>query len=269
MTTPLAYVVDVLALDLLVKHGSPSDQNLPEKTRIWFTVCMEPVSRRVMGFCFSKSAPNSGNIHTVLYEAFLASDEASAALPDEIWFDTDNEQLFANVQHLALTSHLALRSTPPSGKGVTERFFNQVQQVCGSEPFELPEGAIERFIAERIMTRLEERFDHFLSFYHHQAHPSTGECPLESWQRQARPSPVDSHLLFPLLHDGGQRRVLKDGIHYQGRAYWHAHLAFSVGQEVHIRVRPDQISPEKIEVFSDHHWLCSASLESGKERWSL
>lgn len=269
MTTPLAYVVDVLALDLPVKHEPLSDHNLPEETHIWLTVCMEPVSRRVMGFCFSKRPPNSGNIHTVLHEAFLVSDEASAALPDEIWIDTGNDLFSANVQHLALISHLTPRSTPPSGKGVTERFFRQVQQVCATDPFELTEGAIERFLAERIVTKLEERFDHFLSSYHHQVHPSTGESPLESWQRQAHPSPVDFHLLFPLLHDGGQRRVLKDGIHYHGKGYWHADLASSVGREVHIRVQPDRIYPKRIEVFSHHHWLCSASLENYKGRWSL
>jgi Mu transposase, C-terminal len=256
MATPLAYAIDTLAFDGYVNRSSLSDQSVPAKIRPHLTMCIEPVSKRILAFRLSEHHPDRESIKAILYEAFFADDENkhSASVPDEIWFD--KSVLFSSLQDLIQALHLTLCSIPPSAKGLIERLFFSIQNAC----FPGKDGSGNRFIAESALSELEERFAQFLLQYHHQVQSSTGLTPLESWQEQRRPSAVDPRMLSLLLCDGGQRRVVKDGIHYLKNRYWHSDLARYMGKEVHIRKVPTQITPETLEVFFEQQWICSASL---------
>lgn len=257
MTTPLAYAIDTLALDVYVNRSSPSDQNLPAMVRPYLTICMEPISKRVLAFCLSEYHIDLESIKAILYEAFLADGEQFVSVPDEIWFDKG--LLFSSLQDLTHALHITQCSMPPSAKGSVERLFLSIQNEC----FPRQDSSGNRFIAESTLSEIEERFIQFLLHHHHQVQPSTGLAPLESWQEQRRPSVFDPHVLYPLLHNGGKRRVLKNGIRYRHNTYWHSDLAYYVGKEIQIMMKPKQISPETIEGFFEQRWICSASSQEG------
>jgi hypothetical protein len=258
MATPLAYIIDATQLDVSIKSASSANQYEPMKIRPWLIVCFEPVSKRAIGFCFSEELPNPKGVKAVLYKSFLASSDDSryAAIPDEIWLDGGTDQLLLDMQHFMQTLHLTLRSTPLSGRGPIERFF----QACKTALCEISEDTLEHLTAKGTLSELEERFTQFLLHYHHQVQPSTGLTPLECWQEQCHPSLIDPRLLAPLLPEGGERLVMKDGIHYGERTYWHTDLAAYLGEKVFIRAQPFQTHPETIEVFFKQQWICSAYL---------
>jgi putative transposase len=263
MATPLAYIIDATRLDISIKSTSSANQCEPMKIRPWLIVCFEPISKRTMGSCFSEEPPNLKSIKAVLHKSFLASsdDGRSAAIPDELWFDGGIDQPLLDMQHFMQSLHLTLRSTPLSGRGQIERFF----RTCMTALCEISEDALEHLTAKGTLSDLEERFTQFLLHYHHQVQPSTGLTPLECWQEQCHPSLIDPHLLAPLLPEGGERHVMRDGIHYQGRTYWHADLASYLGKKVFIRVKPFQLHPETIEIFFEQQWICTAFLQAKKE----
>jgi hypothetical protein len=61
------------------------------------------------------------------------------------------------------------------------------------------------------------------------------------------------------------RRVLKEGIKYSGRVYWHADLATLVGEDVLVRAAPSYKAPDELEVYVENQWRCTAfALDSAK-----
>jgi Mu transposase, C-terminal len=54
------------------------------------------------------------------------------------------------------------------------------------------------------------------------------------------------------------RKVVKTGIKYQRRLYWHAALGGLVGQEVLVRSAPTYAAPDDIEIFHRKLWICTA-----------
>jgi hypothetical protein len=55
-----------------------------------------------------------------------------------------------------------------------------------------------------------------------------------------------------------RRRVIKTGIKYEHRLYWHTALADLVGKDVLIRRAPTYALPDDIEVFYRDVWICTA-----------
>jgi hypothetical protein len=59
--------------------------------------------------------------------------------------------------------------------------------------------------------------------------------------------------------------VLKEGIKYGGRIYWHAELATLVGEDVIVRAAPSYTTPDEVEVYFEQQWHCTAfALDSAK-----
>ncbi len=250
---PLVSVIDTCVFDVYVKRSLYSGQNLPMETRPCLTMLMDPVSRRVLASCVSEQRPGQENIKALLYDAFFAlgEDKRSVSLSDEISVEAGIDTWSPSIQSLAQEFHLTRRSASLFEKGALERFFSSVQRHV-DDPSEHP-------TLEWTVSELKEWFIHFIEHYHQHIQPSTGLTPLESWQKQDSPSPVNP---LPLLQESHQRRVMKDGIHVHRRVYWHVELAPYFGKEVSIRVPPPQPYPETIDVFFEQRWICSAYIRS-------
>jgi hypothetical protein len=62
-------------------------------------------------------------------------------------------------------------------------------------------------------------------------------------------------------------KVIKTGIKYEKRLYWHRALADYVGKRVQVRSAPSYASADDIEVYDEDIWICTAfatDSETGK-----
>ena len=122
--------------------------------------------------------------------------------------------------------------------------------------------------AELTLSELESRFQSFCDIYHDEIHESLGMSPNDYWDQNCHALPVtDIRLLDVLLLEAVVRKVLKEGIKFGGRKYWHAELAVIVSQEVVIRADTHYETPDEIEVYFRDRWLCTAfALDSERGR---
>jgi hypothetical protein len=119
--------------------------------------------------------------------------------------------------------------------------------------------------AELSLSELDHCFRTFVERYHQEVHSSTGQTPLQFWQEHATQVPVNERLLEVFLKEATHRRVLKEGIKYLGRIYWHADLATLVGEDVLVRAAPSYMAPDELEVYFEDQWRCTAfALDSAK-----
>ena len=114
---------------------------------------------------------------------------------------------------------------------------------------------------------LDQRFCAFIERYHQEVHRATGQTPLQFWREHATQIPVNERLLDVLLKEAAQRRVLKEGIKYINRVYWHTDLATLVGEDILVRAAPSYMAPDELEIYFEDQWRCTAfALDSAKGR---
>lgn len=143
-----------------------------------------------------------------------------------------------------------------------ERFFGTLNtQLWSTLPGYVGSNTVERnpkTKAELTIAQIAEKFDAFIERYHNQVHSELGTTPLQYWIEHCHTSPVDERQLDILMLEPASRRVIKEGIKYQGRMYWHQELATFVGQDVVVRAQPHYAAPDEVEVFADGRWICTA-----------
>jgi hypothetical protein len=61
-----------------------------------------------------------------------------------------------------------------------------------------------------------------------------------------------------LSEEPPKRRVLKRGIAYEGRWYWHEKLVAHLGQTLIVRAASHDANADTIQVFKDSQWICTA-----------
>ena len=115
------------------------------------------------------------------------------------------------------------------------------------------------------MDELVAEFWKFIEQYHTEVHSETGETPLQYWKDHCLALTVDPRRLDVLLMEPCKRRVIKEGIKYDGRIYWHMALAPLVSENVLIRVEPSYSAPDEIQVFYDGQWICTALATDSEE----
>ncbi len=157
----------------------------------------------------------------------------------------------------------------PELRGIIERFHETLDtRLWATLPGYVGANVVERnpkAKAELLLSELDQRFRTFIDRYHQEVHSATGQTPLQFWQEHATQIPVNERLLDVLLKEAAQRRVLKEGIKYLGRIYWHADLATLVGEDVLVRAAPSYMAPDELEVYCGEQWRCTAfALDSAK-----
>jgi cephalosporin hydroxylase len=113
--------------------------------------------------------------------------------------------------------------------------------------------------AERTIAQLEEKLRAFIAQYNNEVHSQLkGHTPLEYWNVRCFAEPIDERDLDPLLKKSKPCMVIKPGIKYRGRLYWHRALGGYVGKQVFVRAVPSYAAPDDIEVFDRDDWVCTA-----------
>ena len=263
----VVYQIDHTQIDVLVKDlRSPKFQTPTGEIRPWLTLCIDSQSRLVMAARFGYDRPDRFVVAAAIRDALLVSETKSyGGLPNEIWVDNGKELVARHVQQL--TRELGIMLEPclpgqPQHKGIVERFFETLNTRLWSRlPGFVNSNVVERNPNAKAALTLPELVTEFWTFietYHQEVHSETGSTPLQYWSENCFAEKVDPRLLDTLLKEPENRRVIKEGVKYAGRVYWHAALARLVGEDVLIRAEPLYMTPEEIEVYHGGSWICTA-----------
>lgn len=143
----------------------------------------------------------------------------------------------------------------PRGRGKIERFFRTLnQRLIHILQAVTHNGTQKKYID---LKSLDALIYAFIIEYNHTIHPEVGDTPAARWQRNGfLPQLLDSieYLDLLLLTEAKPRRILRDGIRFQGLRYIDTLLAPYIGETVVIRYSPSNIT--SIRVFYKGRFLC-------------
>ncbi len=251
----------------------PSHRAFSGEIRPYLTLVIDSASRLVMAGIFSYDPPDRFLVAAAIRAAMLLTEHKPfGGVPDEIWVDNGKDLIADHVQQLVQGLGSMLLPGPPHYpelRGIVERFHETLDtRLWSTLPGYVGASVVERnpkAKAELSLSELDQRFRTFIDHYHQEAHSATGQTPLQFWLEHATQIPVNERLLDVLLKEAAQRRVLKEGIKYLGRIYWHADLATLVGEDVLVRAAPSYMAPDELEVYFGKQWRCTAfALDSAK-----
>lgn len=261
-------------LHLLVRDlRAPSHRTHSGEVRPYLTLVIDSASRLVIAGLFSYDPPDRFMVAAAIRAAMLMSEtKPFGGIPDEIWVDNGKDLIAQHVQQLVQGLGTALTPGPPHQpqiRGIVERFHETLDtRLWATLPGYVGANVVERnpkVKAELTLAELDQRFRVFIERYHQEIHSETGFPPLQFWQEHVAQRPVDERLLDVLLQEAAQRRVLKEGIKYGGRVYWHADLATLVGEDVLVRAAPSYTAPDELEIYFETQWRCTAfALDSAR-----
>jgi putative transposase len=263
-------------LHVLVRDlRAPSHRTHSGEVRPYLTLVIDSASRLVMAGLFSYDPPDRFMVAAAIRAAMLMSEtKPFGGIPDEIWVDNGKDLIAQHVQQLVQGLGATLVPGPPHQpqiRGIVERFHETLDtRLWATLPGYVGANVVERnphAKAELTLAELDQRFRAFIERYHQEIHSETGFLPLQFWREHMAQRPVEERLLDVLLQEAAQRRVLKEGIKYGGRVYWHTERATLVGEEVLVRAAPSYTASDELEVYFQTRWRCTAfALDSAQGR---
>ena len=238
-----------------------------EPARPWLTTIIDDYSRAIAGYYLTFDAPSTLNTSLALRQAIWRKEDARwhiCGIPAT--FYTDNGSDFTS-QHLEqVSADLKMRlvfSLPgkPRGRGRIERFFETLNQMllCEMPGYCPPKGRM-RGEPQLTLAELDARLRTFvLDVYHQRVHGDTKMLPQMRWEAGGflpqMPTSLEQLDLL-LLTVPKTRKVLADGIRFQGMRYIDPTLAAYVGETVLLRYDPRDIA--EVRVFYNDRFLCRA-----------
>jgi putative transposase len=257
--------------------------------RPWWTVFIDVYSRAVMGWVISVDH-NRADVLAALRQAITVNDDRGpfGGKPDVIVWDNGAEFLSDDVT--AACHRLRITPDPTSAwspwlKGKVERINRTFEEECLAEmPAFLhgPVGArgrllnrpgdaaipslgdgprLDRLCEDAVPIRLlVQRVSEWVDWYNNDRPHSAldGQTPRQRWESDATPVElVPPELLRAFLLAREPRKVLKEGVPWAGRKYWHEDLLGHVGEEVVVAHVPHE--ERWIEVYTrDGDFICTA-----------
>ena len=143
----------------------------------------------------------------------------------------------------------------PRGRGKIERFFLTLNQLLLCE---LP-GYTKNLktTSQLTLAELDALLRKFIITYNQTKHSQTGLAPQRRWEDQGflphLPESIEQLDLL-LLTVRKPRKIMRDGIHFQGLRYMDTVLADYVGENIIIRYDPANLT--SIRVFYKENFLC-------------
>jgi putative transposase len=271
----IIFEIDHTQIDILAKDVRPPKYRTKSgEIRPWLTLCIERRSRLIMAAIFGYDRPDQYTVAAAIREAILVSeDKPYGGVPDIILVDNGKELLSHHIQHITQGLHIILRPCirhQPQQKGKVERKFGTLNtRLWSTLPGYVDSNTEKRnphARAEYTIAQLEEKLREYIAQYHNEVHSQLkGRTPLMYWQEHCFAEQKDARELDPLLMKAKTCTVIKTGIKYQSRLYWHTALAEFVGKKVLVRSAPNYVSPEDIEVFDRDSWICTAFATDSEE----
>jgi len=236
-----------------------NDKNVLE--RPWLTIIIDDCSRAICGYELSFLAPSANKTSLCLRHALWRKSDSRWSImgvPETLYTDHGSDFTSKQIEQVCIELKINLIHSQigcPRGRGKIERFFRTLNQtlISGINSIMSTENKQTHFD----LKSLDKMVYDFIVNYNHQIHSDLGMSPAERWQLNGfLPHILDSleDLDLLLFTVAKPRRILRDGIHFQGLRYVDLILAEYIGEDVSIRYNPSDIS--SIRVFYKQKFLC-------------
>jgi putative transposase len=231
----------------------------------WVTIIIDDYSRAIAGFFFSLDRPSALLTALVLRQAIWRKPDADwviSGIPEILCTDYGSDFTSAHLEQVATALKIRLifaNLTTSRGGGRIERVFKAVNRMFLANLLGCIGRETNRSERSLTLTELDRRFRQFLRKYHTHSDGETEIPPQERWQQGGfAPRSVASleelDLLLPTV--AKPRKIQPDGIRFQGMNYIHPMLAIYVGEKVHLRYDPRDLS--EVRLFYRDKFLCNA-----------
>jgi putative transposase len=246
---------DHARLDILLLNQS----NKPQHP--WLTIIFDDYSRAIAGYELSFLAPSAMETALGLRMAIWRKKEPMwtiCGIPHVLYTDHGSDFTSVHIEQVCVDLKINLifsQIGKPRGRGKIERFFLTLNQelLC-----ELP-GFIQnkKVMPQLTLTELDVILRQFIIEYNHRVHSQTNNTPKQRWENNGflphLPNSIE-HLDLLLLTMRKPRKIMRDGIHFQGLRYLDPILADYIGETVVIRYDPADLTA--IRVFYHDKFLC-------------
>ena len=236
-----------------------NDKNKPQKP--WLTVVIDDCSRAICGYELSFLSPSAQKTSLCFRHAIWRKSDPDwgiLGVPETFYTDHGSDFTSKHIEQVCIDLKIQLifsQVAQPRGRGKIERFFRTLNQRLINILQAVTKNGTKRIFTN--LKSLDSLIYAFIIEYNHTIHPEIGETPAARWQRDGfLPQLLDSieHLDLLLLTEAKLRRILRDGIRFQGLRYIDTLLAPYIGETVVIRYSPSNIT--SIRVFYKGHFLC-------------
>lgn len=275
ITYPIIFETVVYQIDIkdsvpvmLIDKRAPKYRTKTGEFRPYLIICIESNSRLIVGWRFTYDYPDRFDVASVLRDALRKTEKKPfGGKPDELRVDNGLQFVAGHIKNFCkdvkgeINLHIC-DPNDPKEKARVERFIETVDTRLWSEL----DGYVGPNLAERnpkakaklTLKELVAKFAEFIDKYHAEVHSATGQTPPEYFHEHCYAPPVDDRELDMLLKEKLSRVVLKEGIKNGNKVFWHADLAYIVGERVDIRADASYEFSDEIEVFYRDEWLCTA-----------
>ena len=236
-----------------------NDKNKPQKP--WLTVVIDDCSKAICGYELSFLSPSAQKTSLCFRHAIWRKpdpDWGILGVPEALYTDNGSDFTSKHIEQVCIDLKIKLifsQVGQPRGRGKIERFFRTLNQMLISTLQAVTQNGTQRKHID--LKLLDTLIYEFIIKYNHTIHPEIGETPVSRWQRNGfLPHLLDSQedLDLLLLTEAKPRKILRDGIKFQGLRYIDTLLAPYVGETVVIRYTPSNIT--SIRAFYKGRFLC-------------
>lgn len=244
---------------VLLDIGILNDKN--KSCRPWLTVIIDDCSRAICGYELSFLSPSSNKTSLCLRHAIWRKSDSKwpiLGVPEILYTDHGSDFTSKHIEQVCIDLKIQLiysQVGQPRGRGKIERFFRTLNQKLISDlSIVIQNSKPTKFFTIQQLNQIVYKF---IIDYNHSPHSALKMSPVNRWLENGfLPNILDSleNLDLLLLTEAKPRKVMRDGIHFQGLCYFDLTLAEYIGQEVTIRYVPSDIA--SIRVFFRGKFLC-------------
>ena len=221
--------------------------------RPWLTVIIDDCSRAICGYELSFLNPSVHKTSLCLRHAIWRKPDPKwpiFGIPEILYTDHGSDFTSKHIEHVCIDLKIQLiysQVGQPRGRGKIERFFRTLNQKLVSDLSLITKKTNSE--TNITIKQLDQMIYQFIIEYNNNLHSELKTSPIKCWSKDGfLPNILDSleRLDLLLLTEAKPRKVLRDGIHFQGLRYFDLILAEYVGQKVIIRYTPSDITSIRV-----------------------
>lgn len=238
-----------------------NDRLKPQKP--WLTVIIDDCSRAICGYELSFLSPSAQKTSLCLRHAIWRKQDPKweiFGIPTVLYTDHGSDFTSNHIEQVCADLKIRMMYSiigQPRGRGKIERFFRTLNQKLISIIQEITHSSTSpKYLDLKALNQLVYKY---IIEYNHECHSNLAMSPTARWQLNGFiPQILGSieELDLLLITEAKSRKILRDGIHFQGLRYIDPILVEYVGEHIVLRYNPSDIT--SIRIFYKGRFLCQA-----------